>query len=84
MSSVLAPSSSDPCNDWSRKVKNEGRSSGLRLSARGMTAPLYTEVLKLLVNDGSCRFTRKDFADKYGLCYIGISPKQIWLSKDCM
>jgi hypothetical protein len=84
MSSGLAPSSSGPCNDWNRKVKNEGRSSGLRLSGRGITAALYTEVLKLLVNDGSCSFTRKDFAGKYGLCYIGISPKQIWLSKDCM
>jgi hypothetical protein len=64
MSGGLAPSSSGPCNDWSRKVKNECRSSGLCLSGRGITAPLYTEVLKLLVNDGSCSFTRKNFTDK--------------------
>jgi hypothetical protein len=76
------PSTSGP-NDYIKKiVKKKGKSS-LSLSAKGFTTPLHMEVLELFSSNGLCNFTRKDFVDKYDLCYLGMSPKQIKLPRDC-
>ncbi len=55
----------------------------MSLSAKGFTTPLYVEVHELFTSDGPRSFTRKDFADKYDLCYLGMSPQQIRLPRDC-
>jgi hypothetical protein len=55
----------------------------LSFSARDFIAPLYAEVLELFNSNGPCSFTRKDFVDTYDLCYLGMSPKQIRLLRDC-
>jgi hypothetical protein len=47
-------------------VKKEGGSS-LSLNAKGFTTPLYTEVPELFNGNGTCNFSRKDFAEKYDL-----------------
>ncbi len=62
-------------------VKKEGKNS-LSLSARGFTTPLYVEVLELFNGDGTCSFSKKDFAKRYDLCCLGMSPKQIKILKD--
>jgi hypothetical protein len=82
MSSGLAPSSSGP-NAYNRKINKEGGSSSFSLNARVFMAPLYVEVLELLINDGNCSFMRKEFVNKYDLCYVGMNPKHIRLTKDC-
>lgn len=77
--SCVMPTTSGP-NDYTKKT---GRSS-LSLSARGFTTLLYTKVPKLFSSDGPRSFIRKDFVDKYDLCYLGMSPKHIIrLLKDC-
>jgi len=76
------PSTSGP-NDYIKKILNkEGRSS-LSFNVRGFTTPLYTKVPELFNSDGSHSFTRKDYENKYDLCFLGMSPKQIRLLKDC-
>jgi hypothetical protein len=76
------PSTNGP-NDYIKKiVKKEGGNS-LSFNAKGFTTPLYTEVPKLFSSDGPHSFTKKDFASKYDLCYLGMSPMQIRLLKVC-
>jgi hypothetical protein len=41
------------------------------------------EVPESFNSNGPNGFTRKDFANKYNLCNLGMSPKQIILLKDC-
>ncbi len=72
----LTPTSSGP-DDYNRELNKEGGSLGLSLSARSFMAPLYVEVPELLINDGSYSFMQKDFANKYDMCCVGMSPKQI-------
>lgn len=81
MSCVIMPSTSGR-NDGNKKVKKGGSSS---FSARGFTTLLYVEVLPLFSVDprGGCSFTRKVFANKYDLCYVGLSPKQVKIPRDC-
>ncbi|CAM6022242.1 unnamed protein product [Sphagnum balticum] len=81
MSNGLAPSSSD-LNDCNKELNKEGGSFIIGLSARGFTTPLYVEVLELLIDDGNCSFMRKDFVNKYDLCCVGMSLKQIRLLGD--
>jgi hypothetical protein len=75
MSCVIMPSTNGP-NDGNKKVKKGGRFS---FNAKGWTTPLYANVPPLLsVNlGGGCSFTRKTFANKYDLCCVGLSPKQV-------
>ncbi|CAK9272563.1 unnamed protein product [Sphagnum jensenii] len=80
--SCVMPSTNGP-NDYIKKiVKKEGGNS-LSFNAKGFTTPLYTEVPKLFSSDGPHSFTKKDFASKYDLCYLGMSPMQIRLLKVC-
>ncbi len=72
----MAPSSNVP-NDYNRKKNKEGGSSSFSLNAKGFMTPLYVEVLELLINNGSCSFTWKDFVNKYDLCCVGMNLKQI-------
>jgi hypothetical protein len=44
---------------------------------------IYVEVLELLPNDGSRSFTKKEFAQKYDLCYVSMSPKYVKVPRDC-
>ncbi len=69
-------------NDWS-KVKKEGGSFGLSLSGNGFVASLYDEIFPLFSYNGNSSFIRKEFVEKYDLCSIGLSPKQIRIPKDC-
>ncbi len=70
--SCAMPFASGP-NDYIKKiVKKEGGSS-LNINARGFITPLYVEVPELFNSDGPCNFTKKKFADKYDLCYLGMN-----------
>lgn len=75
MSCVIMPSTSGP-NDGDKKVKKGGSFS---FNARGFITLLYAKVPPLFsVNlGGGCSFTRKTFANKYDLCYVGLSLKQV-------
>jgi hypothetical protein len=66
-----------------KKCIKKGKSS-LSFNARGFTTPMNMEVLKLLSSNGLCSFSRKDFVEKYDLCYLGISAKKIRLPRDCL
>jgi hypothetical protein len=72
------PSTSGPSDCDKKIVKKEGESF-LNLSARGFTTPLYTKVPKLSSGNGTCNFSRKDFVEKYNLCYLGMSLCATWV-----
>ncbi len=82
MSCVIMLSTSGP-NDGNKKVKKGGSFS---FNARGFTTLLYVKAPPLSsVNPrGGCSFIRKTFANKYDLCYVGLSPKQVKVPRDCI
>jgi hypothetical protein len=70
-------------NDWSKGIKKEGGSYSPSLSTRGFVESLYVEVPDLFSSNGICSFARKDFVEKYDLCYKGMNPKYIKIPKYC-
>jgi hypothetical protein len=73
----VMPSTSGPSDCIKKIVKNEGGNS-LSLRAKGFTTPLYTKVLELFNGNGTCSFSRKDFAKKYDLCCLGMRPNDVF------
>lgn len=59
-----------------KKIKQESGLDGLSSGSKvGFTTRVYAYVPELLPNDRNQSFTRKEFAQKYDLCYVGMSPK---------
>jgi hypothetical protein len=59
-----------------QKVKQESGLSGLNSGSKvGFATLMCAKVLELLPNDSSQSFTRKEFVQKYNLCYVNMSPK---------
>ncbi len=55
----------------------------MNLSSKGFMTIVYGEVLELLPNDNNCCISRKEFVEKYDLCHVVLSPKQIKMFRYC-
>jgi len=44
---------------------------------------LNEEGAKMLEGDGNCSFTKKKFAQKYDLCFLGLNSKPVRVPRDC-
>ncbi len=55
----------------------------MNLSSKGFITLVYEEVLELLPNDNNRCISHKEFVEKYDLCHVGFSPKQIKMLRYC-